>query len=96
MRNLLLISVLLLLSGCASGGQTGICLNINGTGMTTPWTGGKLDAHGIMCHMGCDAFSKGVQPTPEQLKDVMIAFANTNSGKMTIPSAGTITFTPEK
>ena len=95
MKNYLLLSVLLL-TGCASGGQTGICLNINGTGMTTPWTGGKLDAHGIMCHLGCDAFSKGVQPTPEQLKDVMIAFANTNSGQMDVSGPGTVTFTPSK
>ena len=85
-----------LLTGCASGGQTGICLNINGTGMTTPWTGGKLDAHGILCHLGEDAFSKGVQPTPEQLAEVMMSFIAENSGKMDVPSAGTITFTPSK
>ena len=95
MRIILIIG-LIALTGCASGGQTGICLNINGTGMTTPWTGGKLDAHGILCHLGEDAFSKGVQPTPEQLAEVMKSFISENSGKMDIPSAGTITFTPSK
>ena len=95
MRILLAIG-LIALTGCASGGQTGICLNINGTGMTTPWTGGKLDAHGILCHLGEDAFSKGVQPTPEQLAEVMKSFIAENSGKMDVSGPGTIQFIPSK
>ena len=95
MRIILIIG-LIALTGCASGGQTGICLNINGTGMTTPWTGGKLDAHGILCHLGEDAFSKGVQPTPEQLAEVMKSFISKNSGKMDVSGPGTIQFIPSK
>jgi hypothetical protein len=96
MKNLLLLIPILLLSGCASAGINSLCLNINGTGMSTPYTGsGKLNASGVMCAMG-GVSAKGIPPTYEQLKDMTIAFINTQdtNGKLTVPGPGVITYTP--
>lgn len=96
--NKLLVLFVCVLSGCSSAGLNGLCLNIQGSGISTPWTGsGKLNANGVMCGMG-GVSAKGVPPTYDQLKDIMTAFINKqdSSGKLTVPGAGTITFVPSK
>lgn len=86
---------LIFASGCASAGLNSVCLNIQGSGISTPYTGsGKLNANGAMCAMG-GVSAKGLPPTYEELKDLTIAFINKqDSNKMIVPGAGTLTFTP--
>lgn len=86
-----------LFTGCASAGVNGLCLNIQGTGISSPYTGsGKLNANGVMCAMG-GISAKGTPPTYDDLKTVMTAFINKQDGvgKLTIPGPGTITYTPD-
>jgi hypothetical protein len=98
MRNylLLLLATNLVLAGCASAGLNSLCLNIQGTGMSTPYTGsGKLNASGIMCAMG-GISAKGMAPTYDELKDMTIAFINKQNSinQMSVPGAGTLIYTP--
>ena len=95
MRNLALLSILLL-NGCASAGVTGVCLNIQGTEMSAPYIGGKINANGVMCHVGCDGINKCAQPTVDQLTAIMVPFSNNQAGKINVTGPGTVQFIPAK
>ena len=97
MKNYLLLCVILL-TGCASAGLNGGCLTIQGSGISTPWTGsGKVNANGFICGMS-GISTKGTAPTYEEVKEMSIAFINKQdmAGKMNVSGPGTIQFIPSK
>ena len=97
MRNLHIIALCCILSGCASVGMNGICGRISGTELTVPYVGGKANVDGYICHVGCVGINCA-KPDYAVLESVMNHYADsqTTLGKLTTTGPGTISFTPSK
>lgn len=57
MKNLILIPLLILLSGCASAVLKSGCGHINGSHVTIPYVGGSADGNAFGCYMVYGAMS---------------------------------------
>lgn len=90
---LLLLSTILVISGCASNGMNSECAHVNGAEMTVPYIGGKGTADIYACHMGCVG-SKCPQPDYNALQTLTSDYLKTTEQKITTTGPGTITFTP--
>jgi hypothetical protein len=77
--------------------MNGFCGRITGQEMTVPYIGGKANADGYVCHVGC-AGMNCPKPDYTALTDVMESYAkmNTTDGKITVTGPGTVSFTPSK
>lgn len=89
----LLIPLLLILGGCASGGMNSTCAHINGSEMTVPYIGGKGNADVYVCHMGCIGM-KCPEPDYASLQTLTSDYLKTTDGKISTTGPGTITFIP--
>lgn len=88
---LLLCFGLILFSGCASTGL--VCGRLTGNQVTIPYVGGKADGDAVICRATCVGNNCSL-PSTTQLANIMEGYMQTQHNQLTIPGAGTITFTP--
>ena len=92
-----LILLCCLFTGCASAGMNGFCGRITGSELTVPYIGGKTNADGYICHVGCVGMNCP-KPDYDAITSIMTSYlkAQTTDGKLTVTGPGTVSFTPTK
>lgn len=91
---LLIISSLIVLSGCASGGMKAGCGHVDGNEVTIPYVGGKANGNAYGCYMGC--VGKCPMPDYTAMQTLLSQYIKETSNNITTTVPMTVTLSPSK
>ena len=91
----LLLSVVLLVSGCASYNQKAVCLQIGTTNASVPYVGGATNGSGYACYLSCIG-SKCPTPNGQDITNLMSNELTATNNTIITSGAVRVTATPIK
>lgn len=95
MKNIILISMVLFLSSCASYNQKAVCLQLGTTNASIPYVGGATNGSGYACYMSCIG-SKCPVPNSVDITQMMAAELTASNNKIITNGPSMITVSPIK